>query len=106
MSWTHIVLEAYCSYEDNEERVIPKCCSEKPGIVGYHCLQDAISKNSICPYFSFNSAKSTLVLTDKTGKSIEYDSFFGDLDLSERDWLAQEERWINKWKKEIKKGKE
>ncbi|MGE8033465.1 hypothetical protein [Lysinibacillus sp. NPDC093692] len=106
MSWTHIVLEGYCSFEENEGEEIPKCCSEKPGILGYHCLQDAVSKNNICPYFSFNSARSTLVLTDKNGKAIEFDSFFGDLDLSEKDWLVQEERWIKKWRKTIKKEKE
>ncbi|WP_235329952.1 hypothetical protein [Paenibacillus polymyxa] len=42
MGWKHIVLEASCFYEDNEENHGSKCCK---GNIGVHCLtynQDVI----------------------------------------------------------------
>ncbi|MGG4220499.1 hypothetical protein ABEW32_20040 [Paenibacillus jamilae] len=46
MGWKHIVLEANCFYEDNEENRDSKCCK---GNIGVHCLTYNQDGHQICP---------------------------------------------------------
>ncbi|WP_273322494.1 hypothetical protein [Vallitalea guaymasensis] len=96
MNWSHIVVESYCSFKNDNLAEKPICCKYNPGITGLHCLAYDSQNNNYCPYLGFGTAKTTIVLTNQKGETINFDSFFGDLDLSKGEWEKKEKEWIKK----------
>lgn len=98
MSWNHIVLEGYCLCPEEERDKTPKYCSNRTCNIGLHCLDIDENEKRICPYFGFNKARSSVVLTGGDGVSIASEIFSSDDNLSnEEKWLKAEKGWLRKW---------
>ncbi|KAJ50065.1 hypothetical protein CTM_19904, partial [Clostridium tetanomorphum DSM 665] len=94
----HIVMEANCFYDSDkkENESVPKCCKFGPNNISINCLKFNEGENRYCPFLVLGSARTTLVLTEQNGNAVNSDSFWGDLKLSEEDWLRKEKEWIEK----------
>jgi len=94
----HIVIEANCFFDLDEEETnqIPRCCKYGPGNVSINCLKYDECNHNHCPHLVFGTAKASLVLTDGEGNAINSDSYWGDLKMSEEEWIKEEEIWIQK----------
>lgn len=84
LNWSHIVVESYCSFKNDDLAEKPICCKYNAGITGLHCLAYDSQNNNYCPYLGFGTAKTTIVLTNQKGETINFDSFFGDLNGKKR----------------------
>lgn len=104
MSWKHIVIEGHCFLENQEESDIPKCCIDKPGTVGFHCLE--YENGKYCPFFTFGKAPATVIVTDENGEDFQCDQFWDELNQEEKVWLKKEKDWIKKWAKMINMNKQ
>lgn len=97
-----IAIEGKCLYlisEDKQE--IPKCCKYRPGVVGKHCLLFDESKHMYCKYLGIGTARAQMILTGSDGDVINSKGFWGDLDMTEDEWIKEEKKWILKQNKEI-----
>lgn len=101
MNWGHIVIEAYCSF--NEENISPpNCCKYKPGLVGAYCLGYEEKQHVYCPYLGFCKARSSIILANENGEAVASETFCCD-EINEQKWLATEQKWIKKWKCKLEK---
>ena len=101
ISLKHIVIEGTCFFDVTNSANKPACCKSGPGNIGVHCLSFDEKERKLCPYFAFGTARSSIVLTDQKGDSVGFNGFWSDEDLSDEEWLKQEEEWIIKWKKKL-----
>lgn len=99
MNWSHILIEGFCLFDTDSDSVVPSCCINGLGNTGINCLLSKETEKSMCPYFGFQEAKSTILLTNNIGVSIEFDSFDSD-ELDENEWRKKELDWIEN-KKEL-----
>lgn len=90
----HIVIEANCFYEEGKE--IPKCCKLGVENVSINCLKYDSENRQYCPYLVFGTTKATLVLTDEEGHAINADGYWGDINMSDEEWIKEEGEWIDK----------
>ncbi len=95
---TQLVLEAKCIYQffRNEENILPACCILGVGNISFNCLNYE-EKIKFCPYFTYGKVRSTILLTDKEGNTINANSFWADLNLSDKEWEIKESDWIEKY---------
>lgn len=94
----HIVIEANCFYDsyENGNKAVPKCCKFGTNNISINCLKFNEGENRYCPFLVFGSARTTLVLTEQNGNAVNSGSFWGDLKLSEEEWVRKEKEWIEK----------
>jgi hypothetical protein len=92
----HIAIEANCFFniDRDENECKPECCIYDPGNVSINCLM--YDKNQYCPFLVFGHARTTILLTEQKGNVVNADCFWGDLKLSEAEWIKQEKKWIEK----------
>lgn len=99
---TIIAIEGKCLYFiSKEKQEVPKCCKYEPGVVGKHCLLYDESKYMYCKYLGIATARAQILLTNSDGDVVNSKGFWGDLDMSENDWVKEENKWILKQNKEI-----
>lgn len=97
MSWSHLLIEGHCLFDKENENSKPTHCKYGIENISTNCLYDE-KRGTICKYFGFKEAKSTLLLTNSQGKPVEFDSF----DSSEKyvkKWKELEKERLNKWKR-------
>ncbi|WP_341278987.1 hypothetical protein [Paenibacillus sp. FSL H8-0537] len=92
MGWKHIVIEANCFYEDNDEHIDTKCCK---GNIGMHCLTYNQEGNQICPNLVFGKSRTSVIATDKDGHAIDSSVFWTDEKLGPEEWVKREEAWLH-----------
>ncbi|MFT9368873.1 hypothetical protein [Paenibacillus polymyxa] len=92
MGWKHIILEANCFYEDNEENYDSKCCK---GNIGVHCLTYKQDGHQICPNLVFGKSRTSVIATDKDGNAVDSSTFWTDEKLSPEEWVRREEEWLD-----------
>lgn len=98
MNWKHIVVEGHCIYDlnENKNKKIPECCKYNPGKIGAHCFKYNIEQRQFCPYLGIGTAKSSMVLTNSEGISVNGTCFFDDINIDEKEWHKREKKWIEK----------
>lgn len=85
--YTHIFLEAYCSFDweaGAEQRDLPPCCSSPEKGPSYQCLFQG------CPYATFTSCENTLCYIGANSEAEALISFGGEMGESDSE--------IRKWK--------
>lgn len=97
MGWNHLVIEGYCLFQTEDNASKLPCSKSEHGNVGLHCL-NYDQKEKLCPYFGFNKARSSLVLTSENGENVASKVFSSDENIAnEKEWLKAEKTWIRKW---------
>ena len=84
MQTSYIVFEATCVCGD-------KCFAN--GCVSNKCIANE-GKISICENLLLGKARSAVVLTDKDGRVISANEFFGGFDLSSDEYNEKETKWL------------
>ena len=99
MTWNHVVLEGFCSYENEVFENVP-CCKTKPGFTSVLCL-GYDNDNVRCSYFAYTRARSCIVLTDDNGDDISCATFWCD-ETNNDEYIKRENEWLSRWENLIK----
>ncbi len=98
MTWKHILFEANCIYnfDDNINKAVPNCCKYEPGKIGPFCLSYDKDNHKYCPYLGIGKARSTIAVANTEGEVVNGTCFFQPLNIDEDKWVKSELKWIDK----------
>lgn len=82
---------------------MPNCCIYRPNNISINWLKYNEDKKQYCPFLIFGTARATIALSDGSGNVINSNGFWGDLKLSEEEWIQKENEWIDKQNEYIEK---
>lgn len=101
----HIIIEGNCFYNSDKKKyeAAPECCKFGPNNISINCLKFNEGTNQYCPFLVFGSTRTALVLTDPNGITTNSSSYWGDLKLSDEEWVIKEKEWMEKQNSYINK---
>ncbi|WP_084159724.1 hypothetical protein [Paenibacillus ehimensis] len=70
-TFTHVILEVFCGYSDENQNEIPSFCKRNVGNPGYHCLENK------CKYVAYTYAPNEIAYSDDDGEVPNGESWLG-----------------------------
>jgi hypothetical protein len=103
MSFVHLLLEVYCSFENRNDKSsnLPSFCGKGANNCGYHCFENA------CPFVSYTNCSNEIAYVGEEGEVKDNDSWVGfggemePIDYDEKKRLELLNVWERICKKKI-----